>query len=57
MSVDNLPVLRAAISFLETRMSAMPAPASTEVSWEEVSERVASEVSEEWVHERMASEV
>ena len=58
--MDNLPVLRDAIVSLETRVNGMPMQAPTEVSWEEVSERVASEVvraSEEWINERMVSEV
>ena len=59
VSVDNLPVLRDAVASLESRMSTAPAPASTEVSWGEVSERAASEMgraSEVW-NERMISEV
>ena len=38
VSVDNLPVLRDAISSSETRMNTMSAQAPTEVSWDEVSE-------------------
>ena len=52
-SVDNLPDLRDAIGSLEARVSAMSTQAPTKVSWEAVSERVASEVSrtsEEWIN-------
>ena len=55
-----VPVLRDAICSLETTVNAMSAQAPTEISWKEVSERVASEVgnaSEKWVNERMATEV
>ena len=44
LSIDNLPVIREAIVSPETRLNAVPESARTEVSWEEVSKRVASEM-------------
>ena len=59
VSVGNISVLRDVICSLETRVSAMTAQAPTEISWETVSEKVASEVgrASEWVNERVSTEV